>query len=303
MLTKNKVKRIFDKNPQKFSALVSVSIGKLIGSHIKYLEFNKVSQKMYKLAIVVAVLGVLSHATISSSQQLTEDSALEFLVQIERIPDTPGAANEFIGVGTLLSFRHVLTSRHILQGLEAHQLLLKFRSNTLGEGYRARPENITRHGDANVNLAVLRLPQRVDQQFTFAPRERGSLNPNRFCTMFGFNRSQINRNLTVLPVFARNGTEAAQCNTTSTIFCSFGTPLQFPICDGFAGAPIFCGGSEIAGMVFNDQFCFTANPRVYIHPIQNFDEWIRNATDDARMSVQISFITILFGVLITKIFT
>jgi hypothetical protein len=239
------------------------------------------------MKFITTIFTIFSILIASSHQQtvtVPEDGdAVEFVVQVERVAPAAGGHNTFIGVGTLLTFQHVMTTRTIYDTLQVPQdVALRFRSQRIGDGFTARPTGIVFHTTAD--LAIARLAHRVDQQFSFAPRSRAVLPQNRFCSMFGFNLAQTGINaqqMVMTAAVVRSG--ATFCGTNPLgPFCVAGVANQFPTCNGFAGAPITCDGNTVSGMVVRDNLCAAVTPRVYLIAVSEFQVWIDEQTSGVR---------------------
>lgn len=253
---------------------------------------------MYKL-IILSVLVTIASANLQPQTVVPEDSdVLEYVVHIERNPEVAGQPSTFLAVGTLLTFTHIIVPRDILGAATLPtQLTLRFHSNRVGQGFRAQPAQIIRHGTANI--AILRMAQRVDQQMRFSPRPRDDLIWNRFCTFYGFDLNNVTataQHLVATAAMVRNVTDCG----VGTPFCAMGTPGQFPTCGGFLGAPATCDGNAVSAIVINDQFCNLTHPHVNLFRLQDQINWINENTSGAKFYVQ-SVISVVLGFILVKI--
>ncbi|KAG5667327.1 hypothetical protein PVAND_015311 [Polypedilum vanderplanki] len=227
-----------------------------------------------------AIFTIFLFIFIKSSYQqivpLHNDSiAIEFIVQVERAPLTPGGNITYLGTGTLLTFHHILTTRAIYQNVELpNSVIYRFRGTRVGEGFRAQAAQIVLHAQADI--AIARMNHRVDQQFSFSPRNRAPALPqNRFCTLYGFNLAPNEQNLMMTPIVVRTGAEHCGANG---FLCANGVIGQFPVCGGLLGAAIICDGNNIAGLVTTDNFCVAINPRINMLAVNDFQQWINDQT-------------------------
>ncbi|KAL7012032.1 hypothetical protein ACKWTF_014587 [Chironomus riparius] len=231
-----------------------------------------------------------------------DSEVLEFTVQIERAALQANQQNIFLSVGTLLTLSHVLSPGHIfdfpfVNASNPNQIVIRFRGNQLGHGFRASPNLITRHQTAD--LAILRMTHRVDQQFRFAPRNRVDLTWNRFCTIYGFDIGQVSptaQQLVGTSAMIRNSTDAS-CNTG---FCAIGTVGQFSHCDGFIGSPVTCDGVSVAAIVIEDHFCALTTASATLFRLSDQTEWINTHTSGAKISTQSTVFGVILGALLMR---
>lgn len=224
--------------------------------------------------------------TSTSIEHLNNDhTAVEFIVQIEQFPSNSSAT--FLGVGTLISFYHTLTIKSIFNGLQPPSgVRLRFRSNQLGGGYHTQPSNYYEH--STVDLAILKVAQRVDEQFTFTPLDQSSLLLGRFCTLIGF--SQV---LVAVPAFVQ------PCENSQ--FCVTRRPSEFSSCGGFSGSPVICDGEAVCGLTKSDELCDLVNPRVILIDLSDHLEWIKEISGcDKNMKISAVFVMVL--VVLGKVF-
>jgi hypothetical protein len=257
---------------------------------------------------ILSVFLFLTIGFASSTDIVSEDNeALQYITQIERVSATPGGLNQFLGVGTLITFQHVLTTRLILADLSPRDVVIRFRSYRLGSGFTARPTNITHH--ATANIAIARMSRRVDQQFTFAPRWRSTPVIGRFCTMQGFDRVLANRESAGFMVetflLMTNATDLCTLlfpppnpNPYGPL-CSIGRPNEFSnSCNGFLGAPVSCDGESISAMVTHDSWCNATHPLIRLVTLSDFEEWInQNTNKGGRNEFSAIFIALISSIL------
>lgn len=219
-----------------------------------------------KQLLILILLVTQSHST---TELLTTDHiAVQFVVQVENV-----RLNQLIGVGTLITLNHILTLNSIYDGIQINQdIRLRFRSNILGSGLQAFPERIFKH--ENENLAIILMTSRVNEQFTFAPRDRSSLLLGRFCTSFGFEGGS----LVAVPTFINN---------CGNYFCSTQNS-----CSEFSGSPVICDGHSIGGFVISCN-----NSQFLIDNIDKYNEWIEEVTSGSSKIKFLSF----FGLILIKI--
>lgn len=255
------------------------------------------------LSLIFSIIFLIGCVKSQGPIVIPEDSeVLEFTVQVERVALQTNQQNIFICVGTLVTLSHILTPRNVydvpaINVTQPHQLNVRFRGTQLGYGFRATPAQIIRH--QTENLAILRMAHRVDQQFRFVPRHRVDLTWNRFCTIYGFDISPLTstgRQLVALPSMIRNSTDAS-CDTG---FCAIGTVGQFPVCDGFVGAPVTCDGVTVAAMVTADHFCDLTNARAILFRLNDQAAWINANTSGAKIAAQSTILGVILGVLLMR---
>ena len=264
---------------------------------------QKVTKQIMKILLIFSIIFLIGCAKSQGPIIIPGDSeVLEFTVQVERAALQANLQNVFICVGTLVTLSHVLTPADVydrpnITVTEPNQLVIRFRGNQLGEGFRATPASITRNAAAN--LAILRMADRVDQQFRFVPRNRIDLTWNRFCTLYGFNISPLTvtgRQLVALPAMIRNSTDVS-CDTG---FFAIGTVGQFPQCGGFVGSPVTCDGVTIAAMVVSDQFCNMSNAHAVLFRLNDQAAWINSNTSGAKISTQSTILGVFLGLLLMR---
>jgi len=264
---------------------------------------QKVIKDIMKILLIFSIIFLIGCAKSQGPIVIPGDSeVLEFTVQVERAALQSNLPNIFLCVGTLVTLSHVLTPGHVYDNpivnvTQPNQLVVRFRGTQLGDGFRATPAQIIRNTAAN--LAILRMADRVDQQFRFVPRNRIDLTWNRFCTIYGFDISPATatgRQLMALPAMIRNSTDAS-CDTG---FCAIGTVGQFPMCNGFIGAPVTCDGVTIAAMVINDHFCDLTNARAVLFRLNDQAAWINANTSGAKISTQSTILGVILGLLLMR---
>lgn len=121
-----------------------------------------------------------------------------------------------------------------------------------------KPENPFEH-----NIAVVKIDTAVKPIETLHPRSRDRITPNRYCTMLGWEGYDFKQSVPVplrmfpVPVSATIGCDSkapgAYCSTQ-------GLTSPLAKCGGLMGAPIFCAGEAISGIVVNDNFCKESDP-------------------------------------------
>jgi hypothetical protein len=227
-----------------------------------------------KLLIVTFFLIFFIPSSFCSIETLPSDHiAIQFVVQIERT-----STNTFIGVGTLITFNHILTLNSTYSGLQVPQdVRFRFRSITVGTGFQAQPEKIFHHQVENLAIALMRT--RVNEQFSFAPRDQSFLLLGRFCTVFGF----YGRSLTAIAAFP------SQCEN---FYCA---PHQINFSLGnFEGSPVICDGNSIGGIVKG-----VDSDKFVIEDVGKYDEWIKEVVSGSSI-VRVSLSVIFVGFILSK---
>lgn len=108
------------------------------------------------------------------------------------------------------------------------------------------------------NLAIVKVDGGIRPKEPISPRFIDSITPNRFCTMMGWEGSNSDQTkgfpLQMFPVAISND---VTCDINlPEAYCSIGKiNVSFSECGGMMGAPLFCAGPNISGIVVRDNFC------------------------------------------------
>lgn len=115
------------------------------------------------------------------------------------------------------------------------------------------------------------------------PRSLDTITPNRICTMFGWEGYNTNQasafplRMYALPVGAAKNCDAEAPEAYCTLT---GLNSSFEKCGGLMGAPVFCSGGGISGMIVNDKFCKGEDPpRGSIISIGDYKSFIEGILD------------------------
>lgn len=128
------------------------------------------------------------------------------------------------------------------------------------------------------NIAVVKLAEVVSLPENLKPRGTGQITASRYCTMLGWEGYDSTQSsafpLQMFPV------PIAKCDD-SKVYCTtkVGVSSSFAKCGGLMGAPIFCNGDSISGIVVQDKFCDGEIPvGGRFISLVDFKDWIKEAT-------------------------
>lgn len=174
--------------------------------------------------------------------------------------------------GAFIGDNHIVTAASCVHGEDLSTLIVRSGQTgvwLLGSGtphfiqeIRVHP-NFKPESSLEFNLAVVRLDPIVQPKETVTPRSIDKITPNRFCTMMGWEGHNSNQNsaipLQMFPVAIGN---AVGCNNkVPEAHCSMGEGRStFKNCGGLLGAPLFCAGASVSGIVVQDHFCAISSP-------------------------------------------
>lgn len=231
----------------------------------------------------IFLLFFLPSLAFSSSIEIldTNHISTEFIVQIEEIP-----SHNFLGVGSLISLRHVLTIKSIFIDLQPPDgILLRFRSIYINQGLQIQPDKFFPH--PSENLAILKTTRRVNEQFHFSPRYQTSLLLGRFCTLYGFNDNR----LVAVPAFIE------PCGNENSKFCVNRNSSEFQGC-GFSGGSVICDSEKISAVVQSDEFCGVGSSRAILIDLGEHLKWIEKTSGSGRRRGELIGVFIVFLILL-----
>lgn len=173
--------------------------------------------------------------------------------------------------GTFIKENYILTAASCVQG-DMH--LIDPRSGVVnmyvvGSGNRhiiqevySHPQYDSKRPNQN-NITVVKVMSEIKPIEKLEPRLFYKIKPNRICTMFGWEGHNTNQDFAMpLRMYAVPlGSKIGCDRDVPEAYCSMEQlNSNYKRCGGLMGAPIFCTGKRISGIVVNDKFCKGPNP-------------------------------------------
>lgn len=113
------------------------------------------------------------------------------------------------------------------------------------------------------------------------PRLLDHITGNRYCTLMGWEGYETDQSQPVplrsFPVFT-SGSNGCDDNAPEAYCSTSGQNLtsSFAQCGGLLGAPVFCAGGPLSGIIVNDNLCLGSNqtPRLSFISVNDYRTWI-----------------------------
>lgn len=173
--------------------------------------------------------------------------------------------------GVFVHKNYILTAATCVQG-DPHSIDPRsgqINVNVVGSGNRHITEQVIFHPDYDTtkplknNIALIRVSSPLNSIEELKPQPLGNIVSNRICTMFGWEGHNTNQEIPMplrmyaVPIAPEKGCDKEAPEAYCTID---GLSSNFKSCGGLMGAPIFCSGGSVSGIVVNDNFCQGADP-------------------------------------------
>jgi hypothetical protein len=145
------------------------------------------------------------------------------------------------------------------------------------------------------NIAVVEVDHLVQRDEVLQPRELNQIQPNRFCTVIGWEGNRLGTITTQLQMFAVPIVNSTFC--TGNVYCTRGEMTSSIVnCGGLRGAPIFCGDGKVSGIVVRDDFCQGSSPvGGSFVSVEDYREWIEEITS-AATKASFALLSVLIAV-------
>lgn len=236
---------------------------------------------------------MLMFSSPCEQQSVELDNSDEARLYMAYVVTNNGTSTWIECTGTFITQSHVLTSASCVYDRSLSQLIVWSGTVVVllpGSGNSHFIMQRSIHPDFNLqrpmdhNIAVLGLIDPNPRLEGLQPRSLGRIEPDRFCTLLGWEGRQANRALQIplqmLSVPVVNSSMCTHGSTTAycTRLASLTTTISF--CGGLMGAPIFCSSNRISGIVVRDGFC-TSSPNPIggsFLSLREYRDWIRQVS-------------------------
>jgi secreted trypsin-like serine protease len=249
---------------------------------------------------IIAVLLVIHSTYVAFAQQSVvvneRDDAQLYMASIMHLNSTDSLVRPYIGcAGVFIKENHVLTAASCVHEFIKEPMTpnLRFSSGSTianlvggpGTPHSARqihvhprfnPQNPLEH-----NIAVVEVDHQIRRDEVLQPRDFNEIQPNRFCTMMGWEGHTLGALINSLQMFAVPIVNSTFCS--GNVYCTRGEMTSSTVnCGGLRGAPVFCGGGKVSGIVVQDNFCQGSKPvgGSFIS-VEDYRDWIEQVTSAA----------------------
>lgn len=173
--------------------------------------------------------------------------------------------------GTFVKKNYVLTAASCVQG-DFHSLDLRsgqVNVFVVGGGNRHSIQKVHFHPKYDTrkpfenNIALVEVESVHPLIEPLRPQDHYKIISNRICTMFGWEGYNTNQDFPMrLRMYAVPVGANQSCDPEAPeAYCSLnGLSSNYNNCGGLMGAPVFCSGHKISGIVVNDKFCKNSKP-------------------------------------------
>lgn len=154
------------------------------------------------------------------------------------------------------------------------------------------------------DIAVLEVNGNHRRTEPVNPRPLGEITSNRFCTVLAWENPNWQPTGIPLRMFSMPIVNSSMCGEEANTYCTRPGSLSstFPNCGGLMGAPVFCGGDAVAGIVVRDNFCMgSSSVGGSFLSVGNFREWIEEVSS---LGTKVTLKTTLFliGLLLSNLY-